>query len=53
MPTITKEAIQWMQDELESVTEQRDQLEEELETALEENDLLKAQLHELRRGVYV
>ena len=54
MPTITREAIEWMQDQLESVTEQRDQLEEELVEALdeldatqEENSILRARLNQL------
>jgi regulator of replication initiation timing len=54
MPTITREAIEWMQDQLESVTEQRDQLEEELvealeelEVAQEENGILRARLNQL------
>ena len=37
MPTITKAALQWYEDEMESVVEQRDQLEEELEKSLEDN----------------
>ena len=45
MPTITRSALQWLQDELESLTEQRDQLEDELSEALEENASLKAQLN--------
>ena len=47
MPTITREAIEWFQEELESVTAQRDELEEELEAALEENATLKAHLQRL------
>lgn len=47
MPTITRAAIQWMQDELEAVTEQRDELEQELENALEENQSLRAQVNRL------
>ena len=47
MPTITKSAIRWMQDELESVTAQRDELEEELTEALEENLELKAHISRL------
>ena len=45
MPTITRSALQWLQDELESLVEQRDQLEDELSEALEENASLKAQLN--------
>ena len=44
MPIISREALQWCQDEIESLTEQRDQLEEELIEALEENASLKAQV---------
>jgi len=36
MPVITKTALQWMQDEHESLQSQVDSLEEELEKALEE-----------------
>ena len=41
MPTITRAAIQWMQDESESKDEQIAELEEELEAALEENRALR------------
>ena len=44
MATISKEAIQWMQDKSESDEEVIAQLEEELTEALEENASLKAQL---------
>ena len=44
MPVITKAALEWLQEELESVTAQRDELEDELAEALEENASLKAQI---------
>ena len=46
MPTITRSAIQWMQDQLESKEEQISELEEELSEALEE--LEAAKIHILR-----
>ena len=48
MPTITVEALQWMQEELESVTSERDEVQEELELALEENAGLRLELTMLR-----
>jgi len=48
MPTITKAAIQYIQDELEEVTGQRDELEDELIAALEENANLKLEIQRLR-----
>ena len=47
MPTITRSALQWLQDELESLIEQRDQLEEELTEALEENANLRLELQRM------
>ena len=47
MPTITKEAIEWMQDKSESDEEIIAQLEEELTLALEENLELKAHISRL------
>ena len=47
MPTISREAIEWMQDELESKSSQIDELEEELAEALEENKLLRAQVSQM------
>ena len=47
MPTITKAALQWYQDEMESVISQRDELEEELEAVLEENQALRLQITQL------
>lgn len=44
MPTITRAAIRWMQDELESKDEQIAELEEELAETAEERDQLAAQL---------
>ena len=40
---ITKDAIRYVEDELESLRTQVDELEEELALALEENESLKAQ----------
>ena len=45
MPTISKEAVQWMQDECEFKDSRIDELEEELEATLEENAALKAALN--------
>ncbi len=45
MPTITKEALEWMQDEVESKDTIIDALEEELEAALEDNAALRAALN--------
>ncbi len=45
MPTITKAAIVWMQDEAEYKDSRIDELEEELEAALEENAALHAALN--------
>lgn len=53
MPTITREAIEWMQDELESVTAQRDELEDELAEVLEENQALRAENNNLRNRVCI
>lgn len=53
MPTITREAIEWMQDELESVTAQRDELEDELAEVLEENQALRVENNNLRNRVCV
>ena len=47
MPVITREALEWLQEELESVTSQRDELEDELAEALEERDALKAQIQRM------
>ena len=47
MTTISKEAIQWMQDEAESKDAQIAELEEELELALEENQELRSHLTRL------
>jgi regulator of replication initiation timing len=47
MATISREAIEWMQDELESKTSQIDELEEELAEALEENKALRLQITQL------
>ena len=44
MPTITKAAIEWMQDRLESLEEENAQLEEELLDAIEEIDSLRVEL---------
>ena len=44
MPIITREALEWLQEELDSVTAQRDELEDELAEAIEERDALKAQI---------
>lgn len=49
MPTITRSALQWLQDELESKEAQVAELEEELEAALEDNAALKGQLILLRQ----
>lgn len=46
VPTITRSAIEWMQDQLESKEEQISELEEELAEALEE--LEAAKIHILR-----
>lgn len=51
MSTITKEALEWIQDELESKDEVITQLEEELIEALEENVALKAAVFRLRERV--
>ena len=48
MPTITKEAIEWMQDKSESDDETIAQLEEELILALDENVVLRAENLRLR-----
>ena len=47
MPTITLEAIQWMEDQSESKDALIDDLEEELESALEENSSLRLQITRL------
>ncbi len=47
MATISKEALQWMQDELESKDAQIDSLEEELSAALEDCASYKAQIARL------
>lgn len=47
MATISREAIQWMQDEMEAISAQRDELEEELAEALEENKALRLQITQL------
>ena len=47
MPTITRSAIQWMQDELESKDEIIAELEEELEKAMEERDAACLQIARL------
>ena len=47
MPTITKEAIEWMQDEHDSKDEIIAELEEELIEALEENAALKIEIQRL------
>ena len=47
MPVITREALEWLQEELDTVTSQRDELEEELAEALEENASLKAQIQRM------
>ena len=48
MSTITKEALEWIQDELESKDEIITQLEEELMLALDENVVLRAENLRLR-----
>ena len=48
MSTITKEALEWIQDQLESKDEINAQLEEELISALEENVILRAENLRLR-----
>ena len=45
MPTISRKAIQWMQDEVEAKDSLIDELEEELEAALEDNMALRAALN--------
>jgi len=45
MPTITRKALEWIQDEVESKDAIIDTLEEELEAALEDNAALKAALN--------
>ena len=44
MTTITKEALEWIQDEMESKDAIISDLEDELESALEDVSTLKAQL---------
>ena len=44
MSTINRDAIEWVQDELESRDARIDELEEELELALEDNATLRAML---------
>ena len=51
MPTITVEALQWMQEEMESITAQRDDLEEELEAALEDRAENKATISALEAEI--
>ena len=45
MATITKEALEWIQSEVESKDAQIDILEEELEAALDDNAALRAALN--------
>ncbi len=45
MATISRKAIQWMQDEVEYKDSRIDELEEELEAALEDNAALRAALN--------
>ncbi len=47
MPTITRSAIEWMQDQSEAKDARIDDLEEELELALEENAALKLEITRL------
>jgi hypothetical protein len=47
VPTITRAAIQWMQDESESKDEQIAQLEEELQQALEDVRTLRLEITRL------
>lgn len=47
MATISKSALQWIQDEHESLQVQVDNLEEELELALEENAALRLEITRL------
>ena len=47
MATITREALEWVQDQLENLQSQVDELEEELSAALEENSNLKIQITRL------
>ena len=47
MATISKRAIQWMEDELESANAQIDELEDELAAALEENARLRVEITRL------
>ena len=47
MPTITRAAIQWMQDELEAKEAQIDELEIELEASMDENQALRLRIQQL------
>ena len=47
MPTISRKAIEWMQEQSEVKDLRIDELEEELELALEENQNIKLQLTQL------
>lgn len=47
MPTISRSAIQYMQDEYESLNAQVDELEDELSDALEENAALRLEITRL------
>ncbi len=47
MPTITRSAIEWMQDQSEAKDARIDDLEEELELALEENAAIKLEITRL------
>ena len=47
MATITREALEWVQDQLESLQSQVDELEDELSDTLEENAALKLQITRL------
>lgn len=47
MPTITRTALQYIEDELEAKSAQIDELEEELAEALEENKTLRLQVTQL------
>ena len=47
MPTITRSAIEWMQEQSEVKDARIDELEEELEAALEERDQLRLQVIQL------
>ena len=53
MPTITKSALQWLQDELESKDATITDLESELEDALDEAEILRAELLRMRATLEV